>query len=44
MEGFRKALEVEGVSKLAATLIANSRRPGSISNYLSAGESRLAGL
>ena len=36
MEGFRKALEGEGVSKLAATLITNSRRSGSISNYQSA--------
>ena len=35
MEGFRKALEGEGVSKLAATLITNSRS-GSISNYHSA--------
>ena len=36
MEGFRKALEGEGVSKPAATLIKNSRRSGSISNYHSA--------
>ena len=36
MEGFRKALEGERVSKLAATLITNSRRSGSISNYQSA--------
>ena len=34
MEGFTKAFE--GVSKLAATLITNSRRSGSISNYQSA--------
>ena len=33
MEGFRKALEGEGVSKSAATLITNSRRSRSISNY-----------
>ena len=32
-EGFRKALEGEGVPKLAATLIKNFRRSGSISNY-----------
>ena len=31
MEGFRKALGSEGVSKLAATLFSNSRRSGSIS-------------
>ena len=36
MEGFRKASEGEGISKLAATLITNSRRSGSISNYQSA--------
>ena len=36
MEGFRKALEGEGVSKLAAILITNSRRSGSIFNYQSA--------
>ena len=36
MEGFRKPLEGEGVSKLAATVITNPRRPGSISNYQSA--------
>ena len=36
MEGFRKTLEGEGVSKLTATLITNSRRSGSISNYQSA--------
>ena len=36
MKGFRKALEGEEVSKLAATLITNSRRSGSISNYQSA--------
>ena len=36
MEDFRKALEDEGVSKLAVTLITNSRRSGSISNYQSA--------
>ena len=36
MEGFRKALEGEGVPKLAATLITNFRRSGSISNYQSA--------
>ena len=36
MEGFRIALKSEGVSKLAATLISNSRRSGSISNYQSA--------
>ena len=40
MEGFRKVfrenLESEGVSKLAATLITNSRRSGLISNYQSA--------
>ena len=36
MEGFRKALKGEGVSKLAATFITNSRRSGSISNYQSA--------
>ena len=36
MEGFRKALKGEGVSKLPATLIINSRRSGSISNYQSA--------
>ena len=40
MEGFRKvfrkALESEGVSKLAATLITNSRSSGLISNYQSA--------
>ena len=35
MEDFSKALEGEGVSKLAATLITNSRS-GSISNYHSA--------
>ena len=35
IEGFRKTLEGEGVSKLAATLITNSRS-GSISNYHSA--------
>ena len=33
MEGLREALEGEGVSKLAATLITNSRRSRSISNY-----------
>ena len=33
MERFRKALKGEGVLKLTATLIANSRRLGSISNY-----------
>ena len=36
MESFKKVLEGEGVSKLAATLITNSRRSGSISNYQSA--------
>ena len=36
MEGFSKALESEEISKLAATLISNSRRSGSISNYQSA--------
>ena len=36
MEDFSKALEGEGVSKLAATLITNSRRSGSIFNYQSA--------
>ena len=36
MEGFRKALEGEGVSKLSAPLITNSRRSGSLSNYQSA--------
>ena len=36
MEGFRKALESEMVSKLAATLMSNSRRSGLISNYQSA--------
>ena len=36
MEGFKRALEGQGVSKLAATLITNSRRSGSISNYQSA--------
>ena len=36
IEGFRKTLEGEGVSKLAATLITNSRRSESISNYQSA--------
>ena len=36
MEDFSKALEGEGVSKLAATLITNSRRSESISNYQSA--------
>ena len=36
MDDLRKALEGEGVSKLAATLIANSRRSESISNYHSA--------
>ena len=36
MERFRKALKGEGVSKLIATLITNSRRLGSISNYQSA--------
>ena len=33
MEGFRKALESEGVSKLTVTLISNSRRSGSKSNH-----------
>ena len=33
MEGFRKVCESEGVSKLAATPISNSRRSRSISNY-----------
>ena len=36
MEGFRKALEGEEVSKLAAVLITNSRRSGSLSSYQSA--------
>ena len=36
MNGFRNALEGEGVSKLAATFITNSRRSGSMSNYKSA--------
>ena len=36
MEVFRKVLEGEGVSKLASTLIANSRRSESISDYYSA--------
>ena len=35
IEGFRKTLEGEGVSKHAATLITNSRRSRSISNYQS---------
>ena len=35
MEAFRKALEGERVSKRAATLMTNSRRSGSISNYQS---------
>ena len=33
MEGFRKALESEGVSKLTATLISNCGRSGSKSNH-----------
>ena len=33
VEGFRASLEMEGISKKAATLISQSRRPGSISNY-----------
>ena len=36
VEGFRKALEGEGVSKLSPTLLINSRKLGSISNYQSA--------
>ena len=36
MEDLSKALEGEGVSKLAATLITNPRRSESISNYQSA--------
>ena len=36
MEDLSKALEGEGVSKLAATIITNSRRSESISNYQSA--------
>ena len=35
MEGFKRALEGQGVSKLTATLITNSRRSGSMSNYQS---------
>ena len=35
MEGFRKALKGEEVSKLAATLITNSRKSESVSNYQS---------
>ena len=45
MEGFKEALEGEGVPKLAATFVANSRRSGSISNYHSRlGESGLVGV
>ena len=40
IEGFRKSLEGEGVSKLAATLITNSRRSRSIYNYQSAWRKR----
>ena len=36
IEGMKKALNGEGVSTLGATLITNSRRSGSISNYQSA--------
>ena len=36
LEGYRKSLEMEGISSNAATLISQSRRPGSIASYKSA--------
>ena len=33
LEGYRKSLEMEGISSNAAKLISQSRRPGSIASY-----------
>ena len=36
LEGYRKSLEMEGISSNAAKLISQSRRPGPIASYKSA--------